>query len=106
MKRASQSVALVLISSASILQGCGDAPDSSSGDFGPGQPTTRPSYTSHSSSSHWYYGRSHFWGSSGSWNSSSRGSSGSGFSSAGSASHGTSRGGFGSTGHSASHGGS
>ncbi|HZL37238.1 MAG TPA: hypothetical protein VFC78_18100 [Tepidisphaeraceae bacterium] len=100
MKRASQSIALVLITSASILQGCDRRPTRpGNGNYSTTRPSARQSNSSHSS---WYYGSgSRYWGASDSWNSSSAGSTGA----PGTASRGASRGGFGSTGHGGGHGG-
>ena len=129
MKRASKTIALVLITSASILQGCDEpssSQDTSSGDwpadsrllddsqyYTSTQPTTQSSpYYGHSQpysrgyngshSSYWYTSPSRSYGGS---NGGFSNRSGTGNSSGASHSTGTSRGGFGSTGHAASGGG-
>jgi hypothetical protein len=108
MIRASRAITLVLIGTAAAaapvflataLHPSSDDIEDGGGDFGPGSsygPTTRSSYGSHSSGSHYHH--YWFWGNhSGSGYSyrSGSGSSGSSFSHGG-----TSRGGFGHTGHS------
>src|SRR3982074_2290880 len=102
MKRASKSIALVLITSASILQGCDDpspsAQDSSGGDwlaesqlladspyYSTTQPSTQPS-TQPYNRSHYYshgYGGSHYWYSSSSGSSETGYSRGSSYGSSG-----------------------
>src|SRR4051812_40253583 len=102
MKRASTSIALVLISSAAILQGCDDS-SASGNSYSSTQPSGSSGYRRSSGSHSWFWGSSSGRSSSSDWHGSS-GSSSSG-SSSGSASHSTSRGGFGSSSHaSSSHG--